>query len=102
MKKILLIIILLASLILIPNLKINAEDSQTSAPYDTYAIGPNGRPIKTQTAYEPAGTINLGLSRPEDLYMKDDVIFIADTGNKRILKYYLDGTLKFLLLIWMN
>ncbi len=92
MKKILLIIILLASLILIPNLKINAEDSQTSAPYDTYAIGPNGRPIKTQTAYEPAGTINLGLSRPEDLYMKDDVIFIADTGNKRILKYYLDGT----------
>lgn len=93
MKRILLVVILLTSLILISNLSINA-DSQTSAPYDTYAIGPNGRPIKTQTAYEPAGTINIGLRSPEDLYLKDDVIFIADTGNKRILKYYLDGTVE--------
>jgi len=91
MKRIVFIVLLLTILILIPNISINA-DSQTSAPYDTYAIGPNGRPIKTQTAYEPAGTINIGLRNPEDLYIKDDVIFIADTGNKRIVKYYLDGT----------
>ena len=60
MKRIVFIVLLLTILILIPNISINA-DSQTSAPYDTYAIGPNGRPIKTQTAYEPAGTINIGL-----------------------------------------
>lgn len=92
MKKILLTLLsLILMVVLIPNVKVSA-DSQTSAPYDTYTTGPNGRIIKTQTAYEPAGTIKIGLRSPEDLYLKDDIIYIADTGNKRILKYHLDGT----------
>ncbi|MGI6782540.1 MAG: YIP1 family protein [Acholeplasmataceae bacterium] len=92
MKKICLILLsLILIFILIPNVDVVA-DSQTSAPYDTYTTGPHGKIIKTQTAYEPAGTIKIGLKSPEDLYLKDDVIFIADTGNKRIIKYHLDGT----------
>src|SRR5690554_949553 len=86
------LLILILTALLIPARVNVAADSQTSAPYDTYTVGPNGKIIKTQTAYEPAGIINVGLSGPEDFYLKDDIIYIADTGNKRIVKYYLDGT----------
>jgi len=64
-----------------------------SAPYTTYTLGPNGRRVPTQTAYEPAGYMDtaLPLSAPEDLYLFEDHLYIADTGNKRIIKLALDG-----------
>lgn len=93
MKKFLILFIGILSLTLL-DVRVKAVNmNQTSAPYDTYTTGPNGRRIKTQTAYEPAGVVNQGLNllNPEDLYIKDDLIYIADTGNKRIVKLDLDG-----------
>ena len=55
------LLILILTALLIPARVNVAADSQTSAPYDTYTVGPNGKIIKTQTAYEPAGIINVGL-----------------------------------------
>lgn len=65
----------------------------TSAPYNTYTIGPEGMLVVTQTAYEPAGTIGLQttLNEPQDMYIKDDILYVADTENKRVIKIYEDG-----------
>ncbi len=94
MKKILITIFtaLLFSLFIITSPKISAV-TITSAPYDTYSMGPDQKLVLTQTAYEPAGLLNLAykLNSPEDFYMKDDYLYIADTGNKRIIKTDLIG-----------
>ncbi|MCR5755542.1 MAG: YIP1 family protein [Acetatifactor sp.] len=47
---------------------------------------------RTQDAYIPERTITkMGLNAPEDMYIDDDnVMFIADTGNKRIVTYDID------------
>lgn len=94
MKKILITIFtaLLFSLFIITSPKISAV-TITSAPYDTYSMGPDQKLVLTQTAYEPAGLLNLAykLNSPEDFYMQDDTLYIADTGNKRIIKTDLIG-----------
>ena len=63
--------------------------TQQSAPYVTYTIGPNGRYVQTQTAYEPAGyfDIDLTLNLPEDMVIFQNDLYVADTGNKRIVKF---------------
>jgi hypothetical protein len=63
--------------------------TQQSAPYVTYTIGPNGRYVQTQTAYEPAGyfDMDLTLNFPEDMIRVNDDLYVADTGNKRIVKF---------------
>jgi hypothetical protein len=63
--------------------------TQQSAPYVTYTIGPNGRKVQTQTAYEPAGyfDMDLGLNGPEDMLRVGNELYVADTGNKRIVKF---------------
>jgi hypothetical protein len=63
--------------------------TQQSAPYVTYTIGPNGRYVQTQTAYEPAGyfDIDLNLNLPEDMVIFQNDLYVADTGNKRIVKF---------------
>lgn len=55
----------------------------------TSTVDENGRLIRTQDAYLPMNTItSLGLSTPEDLYFdSEDNLYIADTGNRRIVKY---------------
>lgn len=47
---------------------------------------------RTQDAYIPERTITrMGLNAPEDMYIdKNNVMYIADTGNKRIIKYDID------------
>ena len=47
---------------------------------------------RTQDAYIPERTITqLGLNAPEDMFIdKDNVMYIADTGNARIIKYDID------------
>ena len=66
--------------------------TQQSAPYVTYTIGPNGRYVQTQTAYEPAGyfDMDLTLNLPEDMIQFGDDIYVADTGNKRVVKFNMD------------
>ena len=63
--------------------------TQQSAPYVTYTIGPNGRYVQTQTAYEPAGyfDMDLTLRSPEDMVRVGDQLYVEDTGNKRVVRF---------------
>jgi hypothetical protein len=63
--------------------------TQQSAPYATYTIGPNGRYVQTQTAYEPAGYFDMDytLNQPEDMVRQGHDLYVADTGNGRVLKF---------------
>lgn len=75
-----------------PNTKAITQDS---APYKTYTEGSKGL-VLTQTAYEPTGALTLEtkMSDPEDILIKDNYLYIADTGNKRVIKTTLSGELK--------
>lgn len=55
----------------------------------TYSADENGYWVRTQDAYLPDKTVTeLGLSAPEDLFIDgDNMLYIADTGNRRIVKY---------------
>lgn len=57
------------------------------SPYTTWALGPGGELVKTQDAYRPYAEIDLPISAAEDMVItKDGLIYIADTGNGRIVK----------------
>lgn len=68
---------------------VDAMDSSRSdgIPYDTLTLGTNNRLVNTQTAYIPYGILNeeVQLASPEDMYLFNDNMYIADTGNKRIV-----------------
>lgn len=70
--------------------------SEASTPYKTYTIDGYGYVSETQSAYAPSKTITkideYALSNPKDMVVtKDGYIYIADTGNKRVLVADLDG-----------
>jgi DNA-binding beta-propeller fold protein YncE len=56
------------------------------SPYTTFAIGPGGFLIQTQDAYTPLAEIDLPLAGPEDMVVAAGFLYIADTGNGRIVK----------------
>lgn len=91
-KKIWIASLLVLAIILSVTIDVSAVTTQ-SVPYETYTIGPKGRYVLTQTAYEPAGYFSTenALNSPEDIYIKNDYVYIADTGNKRILKVDQNG-----------
>ena len=55
----------------------------------TYTLDDKGDFIRTQDAYLPNRTLTeLGLSSASDLFIDDnDLLYIADTGNKRVIIY---------------
>ncbi len=59
----------------------------------TYSADKNGYWIRTQDAYLPERTVtDLGLKSPEDLYIdKENNLYIADSGNARVVKYSIDS-----------
>ena len=64
--------------------------AQAGMPYKTFTLGVNKELVETQTAYEPVRSmIRFGeetLKNPQDLRMgPDGNLYIADTGNKRVL-----------------
>ena len=72
--------------------------ASASTPYRTYTVNGNGQVQETQTAYLAYRTIvKLGdetLSGPNDLFVAPDgTLYIADTGNSRIVKGTADGEL---------
>lgn len=76
---------LLLLLILVPSLSVNAEQATSY----TYMNDAKGDLIRTQDAYLPEVTLTtLGLNAPEDLVISEDgKLYIADTGNSRIVIY---------------
>lgn len=57
------------------------------APYTTWTFGAEGDFWMTQEAYTPFAEIEIPVSEPEDMFITDDgVMYIADTGNGRIVK----------------
>lgn len=63
---------------------VSASGSGPTSYTVTYTI--NDRIEISQDAYLPVGTyLDLGLSQPQDLFVLKDRMYIADTGNRRIL-----------------
>jgi len=75
---------------------LGAKYAFADAPYKTYTIDGYGYVTETQTAYVPYGSITkIGddfLRAPRDMKItKDGEIYIADTGNRRIIVSDLSG-----------
>lgn len=82
------LLILLTSCIIMSMVFVMPVSAMESTSY-TYTIAPEGYYIRTQDAYIPGEVFmkDIGLNKPEDLFIKDGNLFIADTGNSRIVKY---------------
>ncbi len=86
---------LLVSLACIPML-FSTVVVEASTPYKTFTVDGYGRVTETQTVYSPYNAITKvgdhSLSTPMDMVVTDDgYIYIADTGNKRIIVSDLEG-----------
>ncbi len=75
----------LAIVLTVPGISAFAEQATSY----TYAEDSKGNWIRTQDAYLPNLTLtSLNLNRAEELFIdSNDILYIADTGNKRIVKY---------------
>lgn len=81
MKKKLLILFVLAIL------ACSVIPAQADSPYTTWSLGPGGQLYMTQDAYRPFSEVDLPINSAEDLFITPDgTMYIADTGNGRILK----------------
>ena len=59
-----------------------------SATSYTMTLNAKGNYVRTQDAYLPVQTFTtLGLSRPQDLFIYENIVYITDTGNRRIVRY---------------
>jgi hypothetical protein len=96
MKKLIMLTMLLMLSAISIHFNVNASSQATyGVPYQTYTLNAEGRYVPTQSAYIPVGNFGsaLGLKNPEDLFVLDDIFYIADTGNKRIVMSSLEGEL---------
>jgi tetratricopeptide (TPR) repeat protein len=81
MKKIL-ILTFAVLILLLPSIQVHAD-----SPYTTWTMGPGGFLYMCQDAYSPFTEIYLDISGAEDMFVTPDgFIYIADTGNGRIVK----------------
>jgi tetratricopeptide (TPR) repeat protein len=65
--------------------------STNSTSYTTTISITNDSVEPSQDAYKPAGTFyDLNLNNAQDLYIKDMIMYVADTGNGRVLIVNLD------------
>ena len=80
--KILAVILLSAVLFAVP------ASAARSTAY-TYTISVDGDYIRTQDAYIPSRTYlnECDLSAPQDVFIKNNIMYVADTGNSRIVIY---------------
>lgn len=89
MKKLLIFILIIFHTILIST-SLNANEQSNGVPYKTYAEDYKRRMIPTQDAYIPYNAyqdfLGYRLNAPEDIVLKGNYLYIADTGNGRILK----------------
>ena len=96
MKKITILFLLFSIIYILSSQKVEALPStEYGIPYQTYTLDAQKRFIPTQTAYIPVGTFGktLSLLNPEDMYFYEGNLYIADSGNKRIVVTDLNGNL---------
>lgn len=98
MKKLLIIVLSLIIIVSFSSLHpIEAKSNlyENELPYDTFTVDFEGRLTYTQTAYTPVGVLNrnVNLSSPQDIFIKDDLVYIADTGNSRVVVLDYSGNL---------
>lgn len=87
--------LLLAIILVIFCLPVEAIESTAY----TYTLSTDYFIIRTQDAYMPGSAIlrEIGLRSPEDLFIVGKDMYIADTGNQRIVRYRMDtGLVEFL------
>lgn len=95
---VILLLATISSFFYTPNLSFATTESDYSSdymsvPYETTTVGPEGVLVATQPAYVPSSMISLpgtsygSLLNPEDMALDRDnkLLYIADTGNKRIV-----------------
>lgn len=59
---------------------------KANVPYDSYSYNYWGEEVKEPHAYLYTETISgLGLSYPSDMFLYENLIYIADTGNSRVV-----------------
>lgn len=104
----------LASVSLVTLLLSFSLTAKADSPFETFSVDGFGRTIVTQPAYEPKGVLAKDifitddkgekvyspLNKPQDLFIDHhDEIYIADTGNNRIVHLDKNGNLKRVLTI---
>lgn len=87
MRKFKWILMIVLSFTLLFGFSVQSEAASTTS--YTMTINAKGRYVRTQDAYLPDKTFtNLGLSSPQDMmFGENDLLYIADTGNRRIVVY---------------
>jgi len=86
-KRFVFLLLIVFLFILVPMTSVNVNASAATS--YTMTIDAKRRYVRTQDAYLPDKTvIDLALSKPLDLmFDENDHLYIADTGNRKILKY---------------
>lgn len=87
-----------AAMLLVVLLAFSCVTAQAATPYRTWTLGTDENLVETQTAYDPIRTMTRfgdeTLKTPADLRLgPDGNLYIADTGNKRIVVITQDGEL---------
>lgn len=85
MKKFSKKIVMVLTIVLTMLLSTDTMTVMAGVPYYTWTIGPDGFWVPSQTAYEPGESIKAGFSNPEDMFVYKNRIYVADTGNSRIV-----------------
>lgn len=86
MKKIIfLVVIFLLAVGYISTNEMNELQASSATTY-TYTLDYKGNYITTQDAYLPQTTFtNFHLDEPDDMVIYNDIVYLSDTGNKRVL-----------------
>ena len=84
--------------IILLSLLCQSERVQAKVPYDTYNYDYWGEDVLQSSAflYEKCygtGNSELKLSNPQDLFVRGDKLYVADTGNARIVVLNQDGSI---------
>ena len=88
-KKIMVMFLICIIVLVSGTMTVSANENTTY----TYTISTENDWVRTQDAYL-SGNIYLksyGLNMPEDIFITDKTIYVADTGNSRILKYNIES-----------
>ena len=81
------ILFILVCILLLQPMVVSASESTTY----TYTTSVDGEWIRTQDAYLPGEVLfrNDELLQPEDIFFRDGILYILDTGNRRVGEYHI-------------